>query len=328
MRWTFAQRAQILGLAEAAALTPAQFGQAVAQAPMQPEPREWLRTFDRLLAFGGALLLGAALVFFFAYNWDALHRFAKFGLAATALVACGLIALWARPRDVAFRAALFGACIATGALLALIGQAYQTGADVWELFAAWAALMLPFALLSRSSACWALWLVVVNAAMLRALPQSAVWGYIDSLFHLRSLLAVAGLNLLVLLLFEGLGRMLLGEPRRWMPRLASIGVVGPLCVAAVAGWFEAAFRPGLAVFAAAALAGVIVYRALRQDIAILALLSYATIAVLTAGLAELLDGRSFVALNGLGLFVISASGAAGWWLMRLHREGRGEEGAA
>jgi uncharacterized membrane protein len=305
-----------------------QFGQAATQAPMQPESREWMRTFDRLLAFGGALLLGAALVFFFAYNWDALHRFVKFGLAATALVACGLVALRARPREIAFRAALFGACIATGALLALIGQAYQTGADVWELFAAWAALMLPFALLSRSSACWALWLVVVNAALLRALPQSAVWGYIDSLFHLRSLLAVAGLNLIVLLLFEAFGGVLLGAPQRWMPRLAAIGIVAPLCVAAIAGWFEAAFRPGLAVFAAAALAGAIVYRALRQDIAILALLSYATIAVLTAGLADLLDGRSFLALNGLGLFVILTSAAAGWWLMRLHREDRADEGAA
>lgn len=328
MRWTLAQRAQLFGLAEGGALTPEQFGQAAAQARIHPEAREWQQTCDRLLAFGGALLLGAALVFFFAYNWDVLHRFAKFGLAATALLACALVALWSRPREVAFRAALFGACIATGALLALIGQAYQTGADVWELFAAWAALMLPFALLSRSSACWALWLVVVNAAMLRALPQSAVWGYIDSLFHLRSLLALAGLNLLVLLLFEGFGRVLLGEPRRWMPRLAAVGVVAPLCVAAVAGWFEAGFRPGLAVFAAAAIAGAIVYRALRQDIAILALLSYATIAVLTAGLAELLDGRSFLALNGLGLFVIFTSGAAGWWLMRLHRAGRGEEGVA
>ena len=104
-------------------------------------------------------------------------------------------------------------------------------------------------------------------------------------------------------------------------------IAGALIVASLLA--SAAGTPSAAadalMFAAAALAGAIVYRALRQDIAILALLSYATIAVLTAGLAELLDGRSFLALNGLGLFVIFTSAAAGLWLMRLHREGRGEE---
>ena len=65
--------------------------------------------------------------------------------------------------------------MATGAVLALVGQTYQTGADVWELFAAWAALMLPFAWLSRSTASWVLWLGVANLALMRALSQSVWW---------------------------------------------------------------------------------------------------------------------------------------------------------
>jgi uncharacterized membrane protein len=321
MDWTFEQRAQLFHLAEAGVLTQEQLGRADGHGPLHPAPQDWLRMLDRLLAFGGALLLGAGAVFFFAYNWDALHRFAKFGLAAAALLACGLAALWAPPRGVVFRAALFGACIATGALLALIGQSYQTGADVWELFAAWAALMLPFVLLSRSSAAWALWLAVANMALLRALSQSALWAYVDVLFHLRSLLLVAGLNLAVLLTFECLGRWLLPGARRWMARLAAVGVVAPLCAAAVAGWFEPGFRQGLTAFALAAAGGGLVYGMWRRDVAMLALLSYAAIAVLAAGLARWFDAHDFLALNGLGLFVILASGVAGWWLTRLHREG-------
>lgn len=323
MNWSFTQRAQIFRLAEAGGLTPAQLARAAACGPLQPEPDDWQRMLDRLLAFGGALLLGAGVVFFFAWNWDALHRFAKFGLAAAALLACGATALWAAPRGIVFRAALFGACIATGALLALIGQTYQTGADVWELFAAWAALMLPFVLLSRSAASWTLWLVVANMALLRALSQAGsmgLWGYLDGLFGLYSLLLVAGLNLVVLLAFECLGRWLLVDAQRWMARLAALGVVAPLCVAAVLGWFEADFRPGLTVFALAALAGGVVYGLWRRDVAILALLAYAAIAVLTAGLLRVLDTYDFAALNVLGLFVILASSAAGWALMRLHRE--------
>ncbi len=328
MNWSFVQRAKIFRLAEAGGLAPAQLARAAACGPLQPAPDEWRRMLDRLLAFGGALLLGAGVVFFFAWNWDALHRFAKFGLAAAALLACGVTALWATPRGIAFRAALFGACIATGALLALIGQTYQTGADVWELFAAWAALMLPFVLLSRSAASWTLWLAVANMALLRALSQAGamgLWGYLDGLFGLYSLLLVAGLNLVVLLAFECLGRWLLVDAQRWMARLAALGVVAPLCVAAVSGWFEADFRPGLMVFVLAVLAGSAVYGPWRRDVAILALLVYAAIAVLTAGLLRVLDSFDFLALNVLGLFVILASSAAGWGLMRLHRES-GEAG--
>ena len=323
MTWSFAQRAQIFRLAEAGGLTRAQLARAAACSPLQPAPGEWRQMLDRLLAFGAALLLGAGVVFFFAWNWDALHRFAKFGLAAAALLACGLTALWVAPRGIAFRAALFGACIATGALLALIGQTYQTGADVWELFAAWAALMLPFALLSRSAASWTLWLAVANMALLRALSQTGLmgaWAYIDGLLGLNSLLLVAGLNLAVLLAFECLSRWLLADAQRWMARLAALGVVAPLCAAAVLGWFEDDFRSGLMAFALAALAGGAVYGLWRRDVAILALLVYAAIAVLTAGLLHLLDDFDFLALNVLGLFVILASGAAGWGLMRLHRE--------
>ena len=44
------------------------------------------------------------------------------------------------------KAALLAASLFVGALLALIGQIYQTGADTFEMFAAWAALILPWVL--------------------------------------------------------------------------------------------------------------------------------------------------------------------------------------
>ena len=44
------------------------------------------------------------------------------------------------------KAALLAAALLTGGLLALIGQTYQTGADTFELFATWAALILPWVL--------------------------------------------------------------------------------------------------------------------------------------------------------------------------------------
>ncbi|MGH6890845.1 MAG: DUF2157 domain-containing protein, partial [Dongiaceae bacterium] len=55
--------------------------------------------------------------------------------------------------------------VLTGVLLAVIGQVYQTGADVFELFVAWAVLILPWTLVSRSAVQWLLWLVVAEIAL-------------------------------------------------------------------------------------------------------------------------------------------------------------------
>ena len=50
----------------------------------------------------------------------------------------------------------------TGALLALTGQVYQTGADTYELFGWWAVLILPWVLVGRFSPLWLVWLALLN----------------------------------------------------------------------------------------------------------------------------------------------------------------------
>jgi uncharacterized membrane protein len=125
----------------------------------------WARWGRRaLLALGAAQFL-AGVVFFFAYNWNDLSDIAKFGVVEAGLIiAAGgalLIGL-----DRAFgQVLLIAASLLTGVLLAVIGQAYQTGADVFELFVAWAALILPWTLVSRSAVHWLLWLAVAEIAL-------------------------------------------------------------------------------------------------------------------------------------------------------------------
>src|SRR3546814_15416019 len=79
-------------------------------------------------------------------NWNDLGRFAKFGLVGLLLIVA-VIGYWRLGVDrAAGKASLLVASILLGALLALFGQTYQTGADTWELFANWAVLMAPWAL--------------------------------------------------------------------------------------------------------------------------------------------------------------------------------------
>ena len=320
MKWTRDQRALLLRLAESGEIGHAQLAQASAEGPLRPTPAEWRTLLDRVFAFGGALLLSAAAVFFLAYNWEAMHRFARLGLVVGVLAACCAGALAARPLGVAWRAALFGACVATGAVLALVGQTYQTGADVWQLFAAWAALMLPFAWLSRSSASWMLWLGVANLALMRALSQSVWWGFFDTLSNAHALLAIAAFNLIVLLVFEGFAPRLIAQPARWLHRLAALGVLAPLCAGAVLGWWESEFRIVAATFSVVAGLAAAVYHRARRDLPILALAVYGGIAVLAAGLVKLLRVENFLNMNLVGLFIIAASAGAGVWLAGLHRQ--------
>lgn len=117
-----------------------------------------------LLALGASQFL-AGVIFFFAYNWHDLSDIAKFAIVESALV-IAVAGAWLVGLDRAFgQVLLIAASVLTGVLLAVIGQVYQTGADAFELFVAWALLILPWVVISRSAVHWLLWLVVAETAL-------------------------------------------------------------------------------------------------------------------------------------------------------------------
>jgi uncharacterized membrane protein len=177
----------------------------------------------RMLRIGGVLSLAAAVVFFIAANWSKLEVFGRFGLLELLLVACAVVAL-ARPPPSNFgRAALFLAFVTTGALLALFGQTYQTGADVYELFLTWALLGLPIAILANWSVSSAGWLLVLNTSLALYFGWTPAGGLFWMLFagwHFNPanfLLAATWLNVLLWFAFEHLD---LGAVPQWVRRLA------------------------------------------------------------------------------------------------------------
>jgi uncharacterized membrane protein len=125
----------------------------------------WVRWGRRaLLALGAGQFL-AGVVFFFAYNWNDLSDIGKFATVETALVIAAGGALLIGVDRAFGQVLLIAASVLTGVLLAVIGQVYQTGADAFELFVAWAVLILPWVVVSRSAVHWLLWLVVAETAL-------------------------------------------------------------------------------------------------------------------------------------------------------------------
>ncbi|MHC4959956.1 MAG: DUF2157 domain-containing protein [Planctomycetota bacterium] len=143
-------------------------------------PTAWWTWASRILLCLGAALVLAGVVFFFAYNWARMGRFLKLGVIEGALAISLLAAWWTGLERLVGKLLLLGACVFVGVFLAVYGQIYQTGADAYELFVGWAALILPWVLLSRFGALWVFWLAVTNAAILLYREQVVAASGFDS----------------------------------------------------------------------------------------------------------------------------------------------------
>ncbi len=206
----FSARSQILHLIDQGRLDPKQAEAAMQAAGVFPGRRDWYRFIERLLLGLGILSMALGVVFFVAYNWDTLGKFGKFALVEGALVASLLPLLRYDLHSRIGQFSLTGAAILVGALLALFGQTYQTGADTWQLFATWGVLILPWGVLGRFEPLWVLWIGIVNVAIVLYF----------SLFHFfffaetrGTALAMVLFNALVLIAWEYRRRATSDTPR-------------------------------------------------------------------------------------------------------------------
>ena len=150
------------------------------------ELHAWRQFLARSTLWLGVLLLGSAAVCWVAANWQDMTKVQRFAGVQGLLAVSALVAAWAGLRlrgTPGVRRSIPGALLALagmllGALLALLGQTYQTGADTWELFAWWAVLLLPWALAAASQAVWLLWALVMNVALVLWLGERAFNGWL------------------------------------------------------------------------------------------------------------------------------------------------------
>jgi uncharacterized membrane protein len=286
---------------------------------MLPDPADWRAFLEQLTLWLGTIALAAAVIFFFAFNWDDLGRFAKFGLVEAAIVAGLLVCWWTDLDGMAGKATLLLLSLLTGALLALAGQTYQTGADTFELFAWWAILILPWVLVSRFSWLWLVWLGLLNiAAFLYFVrgdgPEPLMW----TLF---------GVNSLALILWEAGHRAGLAWLQdSWPPRLVAIAsgtMATALAIWAIIGADDRSGPAALAALAYVAWIGALYtwYRRVRTDLFMLAGGVLSLIVAVTALLSQhLLDDGSSVAFLIIGLVVIGLSAGGAIWLKSVARE--------
>ncbi|PCC66945.1 Predicted membrane protein [Nannocystis exedens] len=151
-------------LASAGVLDPAAFERARELVGGTPTVDAWYRFARFHLIILGTVLAVAGAIFFVAANWDVFTPHARIGLAAAAMAAATLAGGWIGLDKLSGRAAGLAGGLLFGPLLALVGQVYQTGADAFELFLAWAVVLAGYALATRFVGAWitALLLAVIT----------------------------------------------------------------------------------------------------------------------------------------------------------------------
>ncbi len=166
-----------------------------------PIDSDWLHFLKHSFLWFGAIALSVGVIFFFAYNWQNISRFSKFVLLESIFLGATFVFFRQAKKYHIATVILTMLALLTGALLALVGQTYQTGADPWQLFAIWALFIVPWALISNTTSMWIIWMLLLNLSLLLYMNISAsLWGMILSQGNSARLFVV--LNSLMLIAFE------------------------------------------------------------------------------------------------------------------------------
>jgi uncharacterized membrane protein len=326
---------------------------ALAATDSRPAKQEWFDFISQLLLWSGAVAITVGMIFFFAFNWDAMGRFVKFGLLETFMLLAALIYSRLGYQRTSSTVSLLGMALLTGALLALTGQTYQTGADPWELFAVWAALITPWALIGRSSTLWILWIGLVNLALM--LYLNTFHGVFGLLFREEEWLWVfLAVNTGFIAFFEGLAYLGSGHNNSgktfkavaWPITLANrqAAQVSVLIAGFAATWlaiitiFDSSYSNpnsssynysedwGLPVYVVWIAAVFYLYRYRILDVVLLSggVLSGIVVSTFLLGrmLEDSLDDGAFLLIS---MAIIGLSAAGGIWLKKLAKEQKAQQ---
>jgi uncharacterized membrane protein len=313
-------RNEVLDWAEEGRIAPHDLRRALVVAGALPDSLEWRRFLDRLLLFGGTTLVAAGVIFFLAFNWNDLGRMAKFALVeALLLVALGFVWRLGIER-ISGKAALLAAALLVGALFALIGQTYQTGADTFELFAVWAIAILPWAFVARFPALWLFWLLLANLAAQLYLGtiRTNLWLFSGSE---RQLWLLFALNTVAWIVWEGLalsGIQWLRE--RWSVRIVATAAGGFATALAITDIVSRHGSGGFVAWIAWLAAAYVLYRHKVKDLFVLAGGVLSVVVVVSTVVVRHLFRVDPAAFLLVGLLIIGISAAGGWWLKSIAAE--------
>ena len=284
----------------------------------------------------GVVAIASSVIFFIAYNWDDLGRFAKFGLVEV-LIAFSIFVYWRTSnnatttsqlnpnnRHLISKAALLMASLFLGVLLAFYGQTYQTGADTWQLFFTWAVLIIPWVFIARFPALWIFWITLLNlSAVLYFQTFSSI---LSTLFssEIELMWIMALLNLSAFIIWEILKKRWEWLSENWATRVLVLAGSIPLSLLAID--FILGFNPSVLaplLWLVGMIFVYIIYRKRSVDLFMLTMGCLSGISVILSVVSKLLFdvvGSEFSSFLLLAILVVILGGLSAKWLKSVHKE--------
>ncbi len=318
----FSARKQLIEYFEQGIIPENRISEALGVARLRPDGRAWRDFIDHLLLWAGGLSLAFSVMFFIAYNWSDIGRFAKFALLEACIV-LAIGAYWKLAEEaVAAKLALLMATIFLGVLLALYGQTYQTGADPWQLFFNWALLILPWAMVGRFAAIWIVWILLINLSL--SLYFQTFRGLLGVAFEddtdLIWLLFL--FNTAAFISWEALSNRLQWLDTSWAVRLLAIACGVPITLLILHSIFDDPVSvPSILVWSLWLGLMFFYYQKKRPDLFMLAGACLSGIVVVVSFLARVtLEELESAGFLFLAMVVIGLGTAAAVWLRNIHRQ--------
>ncbi|WP_052594337.1 DUF2157 domain-containing protein [Aureispira sp. CCB-QB1] len=164
---------------------------------LYPTSQEWLNIAYRFFLGVGLLLFLSGIIFFFAYNWDSLHKFAKLGLIQLGILSIGIPLIVTKPSDFVIKLGLTAISVLVGIAFAVFGQIYQTGADAYDFFLGWSVFVTAWVAIAAFPFLWFFYLVLINITIVLYLVQVQMYTHEEVLS-----LIIAFINTIALCLWE------------------------------------------------------------------------------------------------------------------------------
>ena len=244
----------------------------------------WQQFLKILFLSLGAGFLLAGVIFFFAYNWDALHKFVKLGIIEGLVLLLTLTALLMRKNILVRNILLTAASVMIGVFFAVFGQVYQTGADAYDLFLNWTLCTILWVIVAGFAPLWLIWLALVNITVQLYLRQTGA--DLSEMTSPLLLFLVNAISLVVALLLKHFGSR---KTPQWFIIVLALAAAAVATIGVSTGIFGRISIPFSLLLAAVIIsyAGIIYYAFRQQSVFFIAVTGFSMIIILSAGILEL-----------------------------------------
>jgi uncharacterized membrane protein len=137
-----------------------------------PDAPTWTQ-FAKIFTIGlGSVFFILGVVFFFAFNWDELHKFVKLGIVEALVIIPVAVLLLTEVEDYFKKILLTVASVLTGTIFAVFGQVYQTGANAYDLFLIWTICITLWVILADFQPLYLFYIALLNTTFALACAQT------------------------------------------------------------------------------------------------------------------------------------------------------------